>query len=276
MEKGPNKLYTIYNQNTLYIREIDYINYTYKDLRIIKNFNYNYLTKSIDEKFYYGIDTNRIAYFGAYDEIISMFKFIDYEVEFFYEIPSEQYKEIVIKRNEYYELYFYERTKYKLVDTILNVRLCRQRNLPIDYCPFIYYEKDNILGLCVYGDLIHFIDMKTHSVVHKINNLSTTIHSILYSHKINDEKYFVAQNIRGCFNSDSIIYIGDISPKDIYIMKFEKQIKTLELFRGKKILFARFSKSMNYLILRFINEDNELLLYSNKPNILKDFQCLNI
>lgn len=40
MEKGDNQLLTLYNQNILYIREIDDVNYSYKDIKIVENFNF--------------------------------------------------------------------------------------------------------------------------------------------------------------------------------------------------------------------------------------------
>lgn len=264
MERDKNQIYTLYKQNTLYIREIDYISYTYKDIRIINNFNYNYLTKSINTNFFYGIDDKRIAYFGENDKIISTLKLKDNNVEFFYEIPSQQYKEIVIKSQEVPVLYFFDRIKFKQIKKIDYINLYRQSCTPIDHSPFIYYEKDNILGVCLMHDLIYFIDMTSHLVVSKIYNTSTCCPSIIYAHKLNNEKYFVVQNLKACFGFYSHIYIADLRPRNIQFYTFEGKIKKLVTLNQEKIIYARFSKSMKYLILRMMDKSNEFLFYSKK------------
>lgn len=104
------------------------------------------LRKIINENYFYGIGENKIAYFRIYNEVISILRLNDFNVEFFYEIPSKKYKEIIVKNREINELYFFERIKFKKIDTIINERLYSRRFTPIDSCPFIYYEKENMLG----------------------------------------------------------------------------------------------------------------------------------
>ena len=97
MEISNNQLLTLYNQNILYIREIDYKNYSYKDIKIIDKFNYCYLRKSINKNNIYGIADNHITYFEIFNEAKSVLKLNKYHIQFFYEIPSKKYKEIVLK-----------------------------------------------------------------------------------------------------------------------------------------------------------------------------------
>ena len=115
MEKEGNQLLTLYNANTLYIREIDYINYSYKDIKIIENFNCVFLRKSINGNYFYGIDDDKIAYFRIYNEAVSILKFNNFNVEFFYEIPSKKIQEIVVKIKESSKLNFFDRNKFYLL-----------------------------------------------------------------------------------------------------------------------------------------------------------------
>ena len=252
MEKESNQLLTLYNANVLYIREIDYANYSYKDIKIIENFNYYYLRKSLKENYYYGIGENKIAYLRIYNEAISVLRFNNY-VEFFYEIPSKKYKEIVVKNVENDEIYFFERIKFKNIHKIDDIRLNARRSTPIDTCPFIYYKKENLL--LVFWNLINFIDMATHTIIYKYYDTSTSMRSILYAHKLVNEKYFVIQYTRACCGEDT-------EPKNINAPTFEmKEITKIDLLKTN-IIFAKFSQSMKYLVLRNRENRNEIILFS--------------
>ena len=261
MEKEGNKLLTIYNCNILYIREIDYENYSYKDIKIIENFNYVYLRKSINENYFYGIDDNRIAYFKTNNEAMSVLRFNEYNIDFFYEIPSKATQEIVVKIQDSFEINFFDKNLFKKISTIFDIRLFR-RSFDLSYrCPFIYYEKENLLG--IFTCLIDFIDMKTHTKIYKYFNTSTTTSSIIYAHKLNNKKFFIVQYMRGCFSENSIIYLTDLEPKTISVSDFEEnEITRLTCFGNERIIFSEFSPSMKYLILRSIDKSNQIILYS--------------
>ena len=262
MEKEVNQLLTLYNANILYVREIVYANRSYKDLKIIENFNFCYLRKSINENYFYGIGEKKIGYFRIYNQVISILKLNDFNVEFFYEIPSKKFKEIVVKNRKVSKLYFFDRIKFKTFAIIEDIRFNARRFTPIDTCPFIYYKKENMLG--VFSNLIDFIDMKTHTIVYKYYNTSTSYPSIVYTHKLNNKKYFVVQYNTRAFipEGTTAIYLANLEPKNINVFTFEKEIKKLAFYNQTNIIFFKFSPSMKYLVLRNCSKRNEIILFS--------------
>ena len=266
MEISNNQLLTLYNQNILYIREIDYKNYSYKDIKIIDKFNYCYLRKNINENNIYGIADNHITYFEIFNEAKSVLKLNDFHIDSFYEIPSKKYKQIVLKVEEPSLIYFFDRIKYKCINnnSIFNYEMALdlRYNRPIDSCPFIYYEKENLLGIFLINDLIDFIDIKTHLVVYKYRHFSTSIPSIVYAHKLNNGKYFIVEYLSACFNEYTSFYLANLTPKNIYYDSFIKDINRLDFLEKINIIFARFSNSMKFLFLQGRYDENEIILYS--------------
>ena len=158
---------------------------------------------------------------------------------------------------------FFDSLKFKLIETIIDVHLYRSSNYQIGYCPFIYFAKYKLLGVLLNYDLIHFIDMKSHKIIYKYENLSTCHPSIIYNYKLDDEKYLVVENIRACFGFNSIIYLSDLKPKNTNYYDFnEKEIKLLNKCEDTHIRFACLSNSMKYFILQI--DDNRIWFYSKK------------
>jgi hypothetical protein len=176
----------------------------------------------------YGIGDNSISLIRNIKQIESVLKIKDNDIiEFFYEIPSKKYKEFLIKtENNYNWLIFYDSIKYKKIDMIHNINLYRRHGMPIDFCPFLYFEKEDLLGIFLLGDLLYFIDIKNHMIIYKYSNTSTSYPSIIYAQKINNKKYFVVENVKCCFGFYSHIYLSDLSPKNISCYEFStKEIK---------------------------------------------------
>ena len=259
IELMSNKLLSLYNYSKLYIRQINYINYSYQTIQIIDNYNYFYLRKSIHFNHIYGIYNNKLSYIKNTTEIISVLKFEEEKIEFFYEIPKKN-PEICIKSNLYNDsLIFFDCKKFKYIDTIDYIYLNRNHSMQIDYSPFYYFDKYNLLGVFVEHDLLSFIDMKTHKIIYKYKNGWTTSRSIIYNYKLNDEKYFIVENVRPCFGLFSIIYLSDLKPQNIDYDKFSNEITMLGGLEKINVKFACFSYSMKYLVLQI--EDKKIRFY---------------
>ena len=264
MELNNNKLLSIYDYSKLYIRKINYNDFTYETLQIIDNCNYYYLRKSIKSNHIYGINENTLSYIKNINEIISVLNLKNGMIEYFYEIPKKNVGEICIKTDLYYSsLLFFDTKKYKLINIIFNVNLYRTRRTQKDYCPFTYFDKYNLLGVFLAHDLIHFIDLENHEIKYKYSNTATSYPSIIYCHKLNDKKYFVVEYFKYCFGFGSSIYLSDLIPQNINCYEFStNKIQKLETLNQTSVKFACFSNSLKYLVLQI--EDNQIKLYSKK------------
>ena len=264
IELNNNKLLSIYNNNKLYIRKINYNDFTYQTLQTIDNYNYYYLRKSIKSNYIYGVKENSLSYIKNINEIISVLKLENGMIEFFYEIPKKKSGEICIKTDLYYSsLLFFENKKFKLIDRILNINLYKTHRVQMDYCPFTYFDKYNLLGVFLKYDLIYFIDMENHEIKYKYSNTATCYPSIIYCHKLNDKNYFVVESIKCCFGFVSTIYLSELIPQNINYYQFTStKIEKLEILNQTSVIFACFSNSLKYLVLQI--EDNKIKLYSKK------------
>lgn len=272
IELKNNYLLNLYNSSDLVLIKINYENFDYEQILRIKDINYDYFIQSVNNNFIYGINDVSISYIKILNDFDNKFIFevisilsLDYGVEFFYEIPSKKIKEVFIKTLEFSKeninSYFYDSIQFKIISTLKDIYITRNRMRQIDQCPFIYYEKENFLGVLMNHDLIHFIDLKTHLIVYKYENWATIYPSIVYLYKLNNGKFFIVQYEKYCYGESSYIYLNELIPQNKNYYNFiTTEIKPIYKF-DSQIIFACFSHSENYFCIRKNNDSNNIIIY---------------